>query len=158
MEWIPQSVYSLCHNCCPVFPVKDIWEVGRPTEAESCAINRFLLASPGMAFQKRLFFPLLINPHMLRRETEECGGWRADRAQAGGVVGKEGKEGRDPPPPLSACINKTSLNCLIILCKLRDQGTYWKPPSKHCAECVSVIKPSFLSPHVLIPNLIYSDV
>lgn len=39
---------------------------------------------------------------------------------------------------LSACVNKASLNCLIILCKLRDQGTYRKLASKHSAECVSL--------------------
>lgn len=165
MEWIPQSVYPLCFNCCSHFPCERYLrgdlptvslyqlvgcEVGRPIEAESCGINRFLLAIPGTAFQKILLSPFLsINPHMLKRETEECVGWRANRARAG----DGGMLWWDPPldtAAFSACVNKTSLNCLIILCKLRDQGTYWKPPSKHSAECVSVFKPSLLSPHALV--------
>lgn len=39
---------------------------------------------------------------------------------------------------LSARMNKASLNCLIILCKPWDQGTYWKPPPKRGAECALV--------------------
>lgn len=34
----------------------------------------------------------------------------------------------------SACVNKASLNSLIILCKLQDQGTYWK----HATKCSAV--------------------
>lgn len=98
-------------------------EAGRPTRARSCGINRFLLAIPGTVMQGRLFFfPLLLSIHILRREMGECGGWRA-----GGGIPSE------PPhdtAAFSVCVNKPSLNYLIILCKLRDQGTYWKAASK----------------------------
>lgn len=79
----------------------------------------------------RKTFSLVINPHMLRRETGECGGW---------WVGGEASDGIFPhdAAAFSACVNKASLNCLIILCKLRDQGTYWKLASKHSAWSVSL--------------------
>ncbi len=88
----------------------------------------------------------------------------------GGVWWVKGRWGLwwDFPPhdtaAFSACVNKASLNCLIILCKLRDQGTYWKPPSKRSAECVSLahVFKSFSSTSTcsfskLKWTLIYSD-
>lgn len=55
----------------------------------------------------------------------------------GGEMGGGHESDGIPPAPqdtaaFSACVNKASLNCLIILCKLWDQGTLWK----HSAECV----------------------
>lgn len=80
----------------------------------------------------------------------------------GGVWWVKGRWGGfwwDFPPhdttAFSACVNKASLNCLIILCKLRDQGTYWKPPSS--AQCRVRLWPtsseaSPLPTHALIPS------
>lgn len=166
MEWIPQSVHSLSFNWLPVFLVNDIWDAsprrfsvaaGRMWNwqtNESCGINRFLLAIPGTEMQKRLLF--VINSHMLRRETGESGGWRA------GYVGVA-LMGFPPPhdtAAFSACVNKASLNCLIILCKLWDQGTYWKSASKHSAECVSGprLQKLLFYPNILFQtDLMYSD-
>lgn len=50
----------------------------------------------------------------------------------------------------SACVNEASLTCLIILCKLQDQGTYRKPSAM---QCVSVCVYLYLSQGHIFRNL-----
>lgn len=50
----------------------------------------------------------------------------------------------------SACINEASLTCLVILCKLQDQGTYRKPSAM---QCVSVCVYLYLSQGHIFRNL-----
>lgn len=137
MEWIPQYMYFLRFKCCPVFPLNDIWEAtsqqlfcscqlgceaGRPTRAvEQTNSSRQSMAK--------------------KRKQDFLACYQSTYAEGdGGVwwVGSRWAEVSDGIFPsitlllLSACVNKASLKCLIILCKLQDQRTYERLPISVC--------------------------